>query len=140
MKFLKSSLPPFLIYLFSGRQESNWYTENLMYVQTCFFIMIKKSNWLVKSLSKQYFFNLSKVSRGASFLLNSKTLHTLLLLFSLFFHIGKSEILLKSKILLVSNMLKSKNYCKTKRKIGLIINNTGGSRLMLLLGPGKKPH
>ena len=31
-------------------------------------------------------------------------------LFSLFFHFGKIEILLKSKILLKSNVLKSKNY------------------------------
>ena len=37
-------------------------------------------------------------------------------LFNLFFHFGKSEILLKSKILPKSNVLKSKNYCNKNQK------------------------
>ena len=51
------------------------------------------------------------MSGRANFLLNRKSCLNQTS-FTLFFHFGKSEILLKSKIFLKSNVLKSKNYYK----------------------------
>ena len=61
-------------------------------------------------------------------------------MFNLFFHFGKSEILLKSKIFLKSNVLKSKNYCTkgfwTSSKITFLKNQIFYGEFNYWLGPG----